>query len=454
MASTAPIVAQLSPTVGVVVTAQITTPGNLIDGKAASFAGNVSSSVVQDACAKIAAGNTTVDVMVTKPSGTITESLSLYNPAGGATAATATGAPGATPVQVATTCANESPSAQGTEFLFKDQDQREIAVVCDGDNATPSQISGTLYGKDTSVCRVYLLSQAAQTVIDQLKAAGVPSKAVAPAPAGSALAAAATAAADGTALGGRRKLLDDYCGGGACSFFPSFCGCTDLNDGTGCFPGNAQVDVVGKGRIAMSELRVSDKVRTINAQGLPTYEEVYFFGHQDTNVLGEMVRIVAKSAAGSASLTLTSRHFVPVGPSMQAAVMKYARDVVIGDILMVSHDSEIITPAVVTHISAITAQGLYNPYTKNGLLVVDGVLASAHSETTFDDWAPAFLVPYLPAIYQMAFKPVFLAYKILGPEFAQSIRPETWKLSGSYASVGILAAGIAGAVIRSKSPKV
>ncbi|KAK9789035.1 hypothetical protein WJX73_002540 [Symbiochloris irregularis] len=115
--------------------------------------------------------------------------------------------------------------------------------------------------------------------------------------------------------------------------------------------------------------------------------------------------------------------------------------------------------AEVTSISSTIGFGLYNPYTENGFLIVDGVLASAHSELTFDDWAPAFMVPYLPVIYQTAFKPFYLAYKVLGAEVAQSIRPETWTLDGSFMSFhnmlyAALAMGVVGAVVKSSGSKL
>ena len=52
---------------------------------------------------------------------------------------------------------------------------------------------------------------------------------------------------------------------------------------------------------------------------------------------------------------------------------------------------------------------------QGGSIVVDGVLASAHSSWVLDGVTPASLRRHLPAVYQAAFKPLVLAYRALGP---------------------------------------
>lgn len=49
----------------------------------------------------------------------------------------------------------------------------------------------------------------------------------------------------------------------------------------------------------------------------------------------------------------------------------------------------------------MTKQGLFNPYTLGGDIVVNGALASAHSSWFLDGVAPASMTRHLPAIYQV-----------------------------------------------------
>ena len=55
------------------------------------------------------------------------------------------------------------------------------------------------------------------------------------------------------------------------------------------------------------------------------------------------------------------------------------------------------------------------PPQQGGFLVVDGVLASAHSDWVLDAIAPAALRHLLPHAYQAAFKPITWMYHLLGP---------------------------------------
>lgn len=58
------------------------------------------------------------------------------------------------------------------------------------------------------------------------------------------------------------------------------------------------------------------------------------------------------------------RHYVPVGPSMQSAVMKYAKDVVQGDLLITITDQGQAVPAMVIATAHSIETGLFNPYTR------------------------------------------------------------------------------------------
>ena len=58
------------------------------------------------------------------------------------------------------------------------------------------------------------------------------------------------------------------------------------------------------------------------------------------------------------------RHFIPVGASMDKVVMKHARDVAVGDVVLIAPENKAAAPATITHIMATIEAGLYNPYTR------------------------------------------------------------------------------------------
>lgn len=59
----------------------------------------------------------------------------------------------------------------------------------------------------------------------------------------------------------------------------------------------------------------------------------------------------------------TSRHFVPVGSSVKNSRATYAKDVSIGDhVLLVNEDGAAVGTVIAKQL--VTGQGLYNPYTK------------------------------------------------------------------------------------------
>jgi hypothetical protein len=97
---------------------------------------------------------------------------------------------------------------------------------------------------------------------------------------------------------------------------------------------------------------------------------------------------------------------------------KRAGDVTVGDHML----AEGAPTYVVTSISQVEKGGLYNPFTLSGTIIVNGVVASTHSEWFLDN---AFdflqLTHYLPAAYQVVLFPARLLYHILGKELYTSV---------------------------------
>ncbi|KAL0053937.1 hypothetical protein WJX82_001413 [Trebouxia sp. C0006] len=190
-----------------------------------------------------------------------------------------------------------------------------------------------------------------------------------------------------------------------------------------CFPGNAVVTIEGKGLATMQSLAAGEKVLSIDMDGSHIYDTVCFFGHQDPDSWSCFCSLSIQSESGHVhQLLLSPTHFLPIGTDLIANAYKYAKDVHIGDIawVVIAEDLKAVTArGVVIGKNWMTAQGLYNPFTRNGLIVINDVVASAHSHWLLDDILPTAAKPYLPGIYQAIFKPVFAIAGVVGvPAFS------------------------------------
>lgn len=109
-------------------------------------------------------------------------------------------------------------------------------------------------------------------------------------------------------------------------------------------------------------------------------------------------------------LELSRKHFLPVGKkgalAYKQAEMLRAGDVRLGDAVWVQHTTGL-SPYYVEEISGVQKAGLWAPYTRQGTIVVNGVVASVHSEWILDDLLDVFgRADLLPAIYQVLSLPI------------------------------------------------
>ncbi len=129
-----------------------------------------------------------------------------------------------------------------------------------------------------------------------------------------------------------------------------------------CFPARSRVQVNGRS-VRMDQLRVGDTVRTGPARA----SEIFMFSHAVNRGIFEFVQLRTEHG----ELTASPGHFVHTGRGTFAA-----RQVVLGDFLNLANGSLV----KVTGVQRIFEEGLYNPQTIDGDIVVDGFVVSTFTQ--------------------------------------------------------------------------
>jgi MYXO-CTERM domain-containing protein len=190
-----------------------------------------------------------------------------------------------------------------------------------------------------------------------------------------------------------------------------------------CFPATATVSLADGSQKAMRDVRLGDRVMVARADGSLGYEEVYLNTHKDSVSSAPYVEL---ALASGRSLTLSPRHFIPVAAAPASAwaehVAKGANEIAVGDIVWSRADDGQMVPDEVAAVRTKVEVGAYNPLTMNGTIVVDGVVASAHSDWFLDGIVSA---DAQTKVYQAILAPVRVAYRALGPARMETIT-EGW----------------------------
>jgi Hint module len=151
-----------------------------------------------------------------------------------------------------------------------------------------------------------------------------------------------------------------------------------------CFPADATVVTFAGAVKRMDELLAGDRVHVGRGQ----FSEVFMFTHKSADVAADF--IVIDAALSGARLRVTPGHYLYVNEGLAAA-----STVVVGDAIELA-DGSVDTVAAV---SSAVLQGLYNPQTLQGDIVVDGVRASTYTTAVAPVFAHAVLTP-LRAAYR------------------------------------------------------
>ncbi|KXZ41320.1 hypothetical protein GPECTOR_555g573 [Gonium pectorale] len=176
----------------------------------------------------------------------------------------------------------------------------------------------------------------------------------------------------------------------------------------------------------MDELQYGDLVRSRDRRtGAEVFREVYLFGHRDAALAVPYVHLTA----GGRTLVGSEGHFLPVcarrctEADLQAGTIELEnrrfRDVRAGDVLLISTGDSSFALAPVSAVDVLMARGAFNPYVRGADLVVDGVVASPHSDWILDWATPAPMVRHLPYVYEILLAPVYGLYRMVGPVTAE-----------------------------------
>ena len=147
---------------------------------------------------------------------------------------------------------------------------------------------------------------------------------------------------------------------------------------SGCFPASAKV-VTSNGLKRMDEVVPGDKVKAVTSDGSLVFSEVLMFLDRSPK---EVRRYVTLKTEKGRSLKLTPTHLVYAGDrwcdELSCMRATFAGLVKEGQAVMVEEE-EVLVARLVDEVSSTTELGVFAPLTREGNLVVEGVLASSYA---------------------------------------------------------------------------
>ncbi len=178
-----------------------------------------------------------------------------------------------------------------------------------------------------------------------------------------------------------------------------------------CFPASATVTTADGRKLRMDQLTEG---MYVVSNGLGGVSRVFGFSHRDSTARSEFVRL--RTTTGN-ELMLTPGHFLPINGELQPASNLRAGDTVI------LADG---TCSKVIRVETVWDEGLYNPHTLDGSIVVDGVVAST------------FTTAVKPSVARALLAPVAAIFRILGRNLFGPF------LNGPCVALGLLASHMLG----------
>lgn len=165
------------------------------------------------------------------------------------------------------------------------------------------------------------------------------------------------------------------------------------DDGSVCLPGDAIVEVRGKGMTEVANVRSGDSVRVSRGE----WSEVFMWTHKDPSYTGR--RYVELWADGM--LKVTEGHVVYVCRDMKKNCkreMASVETVKVGDgVWRLESEERVVRVEKV--VRGVSGWGLFNPQTSSGDIVVDGVVVTCYSRWIKESVAHGLLAP-IRALYK------------------------------------------------------
>ena len=147
---------------------------------------------------------------------------------------------------------------------------------------------------------------------------------------------------------------------------------SDIVDNT-CFPGSSTV-LLSTGRVVcMTDLRIGDKILSVDSEGRTCFSPLYLWGHFDPDRETDYLCICYRDG----ELRVSENHLVFVSRGGRREPVPAGR-VCVGDNLefVCGSSRSVMRSVEVLRVSCIRDKGVYSPFTLNSCLVVDGVLCS------------------------------------------------------------------------------
>jgi len=132
-----------------------------------------------------------------------------------------------------------------------------------------------------------------------------------------------------------------------------------------CFPSAATTMLSNGQTVAMEALKVGDEVLTERG-----YSRIYAFGHDDITI--KQASYIQISTAANTTLLISPEHILPLDGQMD-----FAKKAVVGMQVTLANGKR----TTVTSLRVVERNGAHAPFTLDGTIVVDGILASSFSFT-------------------------------------------------------------------------
>lgn len=152
----------------------------------------------------------------------------------------------------------------------------------------------------------------------------------------------------------------------------------ELDTGKACFPSYSTVEMESGLSKRMDQVSVGDRIRV----GPSDFSTVFTFTHKISDgVKREFWKLQVESGD---SVSVTTGHYIAVNGALQTA-----ESVKVGDFLTLASGEK----SAVTAISVTLMEGLYNPQTQDGRIIVDGIVASTYTSAVHPVVAHGLLAP-------------------------------------------------------------